>query len=53
MIYGRRTAGGKYGDWFMVAPPLTISQSECDDLLIRLAATLDQVAATTLPGTEP
>ena len=27
MIYGRRTAGGKYGDWFMVAPPLTISQA--------------------------
>jgi len=40
MIYSRRTAGGKYGDWFLLSPPLTITQDECDELLRRLQATL-------------
>ena len=40
MIYSRRTAGGKYGDWFLLSPPLTITQEECDELLRRLQATL-------------
>ncbi len=40
IIYARQTAGGKYGDWFMVSPPLTISESECDELVERLDATL-------------
>ncbi|MGI9333724.1 MAG: aspartate aminotransferase family protein [Gammaproteobacteria bacterium] len=44
MIYARRTAGGKYGDWFMVSPPLTVSVDECDELLHRLEATLDAFA---------
>ena len=39
MIYSRRTAGGKYGDWFLLSPPLTITQAECDELLRRLRAT--------------
>jgi adenosylmethionine-8-amino-7-oxononanoate aminotransferase len=43
LIYGRRTAGGAYGDWFMVSPPLIITEEQCDDLLARLAATLDRV----------
>ncbi len=43
LIYGRRTASGKYGDWFMVSPPLTISDKECDDLLARLKVTLEAV----------
>ena len=38
MIYSRRTAGGKYGDWFLLSPPLTITQAECDELLRRLRA---------------
>ena len=25
MIYSRRTADGKYGDWFLLSPPLTIT----------------------------
>ena len=41
MIYSRRTAGGRYGDWFIVAPPLTITEFECDELAERLAATVD------------
>ncbi len=40
IIYSRRTADGKYGDWFMVAPPLTITEDECDELAVRLDRTL-------------
>ena len=40
IYYSRRTAGGKYGDWFIVAPPLTITEAECDELVSRLSATL-------------
>jgi len=45
MIYSRPTSGGQYGHWFIVAPPLIITEAECDDLLARLAATLDDVHA--------
>lgn len=37
-LYSRRTAGGKNGDWFIVAPPLTITEAECDELVRRLSA---------------
>lgn len=51
IIYSRQTAGGKYGDWFMVSPPLTITEAECDELVSRLEATLiafqREVAAST------
>jgi len=40
LIYSRRTAGGKNGDWFMLSPPLTICPAECDELLRRLERTL-------------
>ncbi len=40
IIYSRRTAGGKNGDWFIIAPPLSISEAECDELCARLDATL-------------
>ncbi|MEI9426008.1 aspartate aminotransferase family protein [Mesorhizobium sp. Cs1299R1N1] len=29
-LYARRTASGKYGEWFMAAPPLTITEPEID-----------------------
>ena len=41
ILYSRRTAGGRYGDWFLVAPPLTINQAECDELVSRLRATFN------------
>jgi adenosylmethionine-8-amino-7-oxononanoate aminotransferase len=41
ILYSRKTAGGKYGDWFLVAPPLTISEAECDELVSRLKATFN------------
>jgi adenosylmethionine-8-amino-7-oxononanoate aminotransferase len=40
MIYARRTAGGQFGDWVMVTPPLTITHEECDELITRLEASL-------------
>jgi adenosylmethionine-8-amino-7-oxononanoate aminotransferase len=35
MLYSRPTAGGRYGHWFMIAPPLTISEPEIAELLRR------------------
>jgi 4-aminobutyrate aminotransferase-like enzyme len=40
MIYSRATSGGRYGHWFIVAPPLIISETDCDELLERLEASL-------------
>ena len=42
MVYSRKTAGGRYGEWFMVAPPLTIDDGEIDKLLHRTADTVGQ-----------
>jgi adenosylmethionine-8-amino-7-oxononanoate aminotransferase len=39
-LYCRRTAGGAYGDWMPITPPLTITEAEVDDLIARLEATL-------------
>lgn len=41
ILYSRRTAGGTYGDWFMIAPPLTITETECEELVAHLGATLE------------
>lgn len=38
MLYSRQTSGGRYGHWFMVAPPLTISDAESAELLERTEA---------------
>ena len=51
LIYSRRTAGGQYGDWFMIAPPLTITEAECDELIARLDAALTDFEAIALPYT--
>ncbi len=40
IIYARTTSGGRYGHWFIVSPPLTITRDEIADLLARLNATL-------------
>ncbi|MBT4890661.1 MAG: aspartate aminotransferase family protein [Rhodospirillales bacterium] len=40
MIYSRRTNGGMFGDWLIVAPPLSVTQNECDEIIKRLSATL-------------
>lgn len=50
IIYSRRTANGRHGDWFMVAPPLTITRAECDELLERLERTLADLEAEAEAG---
>jgi len=39
-LYCRRTAGGAYGEWLPITPPLTITEAEVDELVKRLEATL-------------
>ena len=43
-IYCRRTAGGRWGDWVMISPPLTITEDELAELLRRLEDTLSAFA---------
>lgn len=38
-IYGRRAAGGKFGEWFMAAPPLIITEQEIDLFMDLLTET--------------
>jgi adenosylmethionine-8-amino-7-oxononanoate aminotransferase len=40
MIYSRATSGGRFGQWFMLAPPLIATEAEIDDVLIRVDRTL-------------
>jgi adenosylmethionine-8-amino-7-oxononanoate aminotransferase len=40
MLYSRQTAGGRYGQWFMVAPPLTVTDDEIAELLRRTERTV-------------
>lgn len=32
-IYARRAAGGKFGEWFLASPPLTINEQELDEFM--------------------
>ena len=49
IIYSRRTANGRNGDWFMVSPPLTITEAECEELVRRLDAALSDFEADAAP----
>ncbi|MEM5439902.1 aspartate aminotransferase family protein [Paraburkholderia diazotrophica] len=40
LIYARRTSGGRFGEWFMTAPPLTMTVAQVDDMMARLELTL-------------
>jgi len=37
LVYGRRSNGGRYGEYVMVAPPLNITKEEVDLLIVRLS----------------
>jgi adenosylmethionine-8-amino-7-oxononanoate aminotransferase len=39
IIYARRTAKGRNGDWIIVAPPMNITRAEVDECLAALRAT--------------
>lgn len=41
MIYTRRTNGGRFGEWFMVSPPLNTTETEASEILLRLEKTLN------------
>ena len=41
-LYHRRTAYGQHGDWLMIAPPLTITPDQVNELADTLALTLHQ-----------
>ncbi|MBI1383425.1 MAG: aminotransferase class III-fold pyridoxal phosphate-dependent enzyme [Rhizobiales bacterium] len=49
IIYTRRTANGRNGDWFIVAPPLTITEEECDEMVRRLDLTLTDFETRAAP----
>ena len=40
LIYGRRTHGGQFGDWLMIAPPLITTRAEVDEIVVGLGACL-------------
>jgi adenosylmethionine-8-amino-7-oxononanoate aminotransferase len=40
LIYGRRTHGGRFGDWIMVAPPLIASRADVDEIVAGLGQCL-------------
>lgn len=40
LLYARRTAEGQFGEWLMVAPPLTITPAQVDELVQILNDTL-------------
>jgi adenosylmethionine-8-amino-7-oxononanoate aminotransferase len=42
MLLSRRTSGGKFGEWLMVCPPLTIDAQQVDDLVGRLENALSR-----------
>jgi adenosylmethionine-8-amino-7-oxononanoate aminotransferase len=41
LIYGRRSHGGKFGDWIMVTPPLVATSADLDEIVTGLARTLE------------
>jgi adenosylmethionine-8-amino-7-oxononanoate aminotransferase len=40
LLYSRRTANGRYGEWLMVTPPLIVNESDIDEIVRRIAQTL-------------
>jgi adenosylmethionine-8-amino-7-oxononanoate aminotransferase len=40
LIYARRTAGGQFGDWLMMTPPLITETADVDEIVERLARAL-------------
>ena len=40
LLYTRKTAKGKNGEWLMIAPPLISTTDQCDDFLSKLNETL-------------
>jgi adenosylmethionine-8-amino-7-oxononanoate aminotransferase len=45
LIYGRRTHGGKFGDWIMVTPPLIATTADIDEIVDGLGKALRTFSA--------
>jgi 4-aminobutyrate aminotransferase-like enzyme len=45
LIYGRRTHGGKFGDWLMITPPLIATTTDIDEIVEGLARALKSYEA--------
>jgi adenosylmethionine-8-amino-7-oxononanoate aminotransferase len=45
LIYGRRSHGGKYGDWLMMTPPLIATPADIDVMVDGVASALAAYAA--------
>lgn len=44
IIYSRRTRGGTIGDHFMVCPPLTVTETQIDEIMSILIESIDEYA---------
>jgi adenosylmethionine-8-amino-7-oxononanoate aminotransferase len=44
LLYARVQNEGRFGEWTCLAPPLTITEGELDDLVDRLEQTIDDLA---------
>ncbi len=40
LLYSRRTADGKYGEWLMVSPPLIVTAAEIEEIVALIGETL-------------
>jgi 4-aminobutyrate aminotransferase-like enzyme len=40
LLYSRRTADGKYGEWLMVSPPLIVTAAEIEEIVALIGDTL-------------
>lgn len=45
LLYSRRTANGRYGEWLMVAPPLIVTAADVDEIAVLIGETLQAFEA--------
>jgi 4-aminobutyrate aminotransferase-like enzyme len=50
LLYSRRTANGKYGEWLMVTPPLIVTAAEIDEIAALIGETLQAYEAELRAG---
>ena len=45
LLYSRRTANGKYGEWLMITPPLIVTAAQVDEIVALIGETLQAYEA--------
>lgn len=48
LLYSRSTAGGRYGEWLMITPPLILTEPQLDEMIALLTEVLAAFAAEAL-----